>query len=191
MTMQAVHLTLPLFLALCISSIQAKADAKTDTEGRASTVFFSLNLGPSAGWISHPEIKKNGQLGLEYDAAFGLGLTRRWAIGFELSTWSPPNIDGNPSHLHLFAPRVEYTVGEKDGLVLAAAAGLALADGSAVKSLGFGIMSQMGYRVPLSKLITLAPQFGTHVAIHEDGGYALAPFAAVELRFWGHTGLRL
>ncbi len=152
-------------------------------------MFFGMNLGLGLARVEQPGLSDDPSLGLEYDAIFGLALTRRWAASLELSTWQPPNLDGNPSHFHMFAWRVEYTLGPADGLVLSTSLGLGLGDGSQSKRIGSASALSLGYRWPLADEVTLAIEAGAHGAAFTDGN-ALIPFTALHLRFYGRSKVR-
>jgi len=166
----------------------SSAAAQEAPEGRGDTVFFGLNVGMGAAQISQPGFSRDFRPGLQYDAVCGFGLTRHWAAGLELSTWQPFNIDGNPSHLHLFAWRLEYTFGPQDGLVAATSLGLGLGDGSQSKRIGSGGVLQLGWRWPIARLVTLTAEAGAHGVAFTDGT-VFSPFVALQLRFYGRSGL--
>lgn len=160
------------------------AAAPADSVDRADTVFFGMNLGAGVARVGQPGLSPELRPGLQYDAAFGLGLTRRWAVGVELSTWQPLNINGDPTHVHLFAWRVEHATSGPDGLIMAASLGMGLGDGSQTKRIGSGGTMELGHRWGVAPGVTVAAEVGVHGVVYTDGS-AVAPFAALQLRFWG------
>lgn len=178
---------LPVLSILWLLASPAQAH-EPEPEGRGSTIFIGMNLGLGAARIAQPGLGRQPRLGLEYDAAFGFGLTRRWAAGLELATWQPFNIDGNPSHIHMFAWRLEHTFGDRDGLVATTALGLGLGDGRKTKRIGSGGLLQLGYRFPVARNVTLALEGGVRGVISTDGS-SVAPFVALQLRFYGRSSL--
>ena len=182
-------LRLPVLAAsLMVALMVAIPCAQSQEMARARTIFFGSNLGLGAARIHHPAVSAGWRLGPEYDASFGLGLAHGFAFGFELATWQPPNIPGDPTHVHVFAPRAEFDVGAPDGLVVATALGLSVGDGRKTKRLGIGSMAQLTYRFALDRWITLGPELGARVAIYGDGT-AVSPYISVQLRFWGASEL--
>lgn len=175
-------------VALMVTLVCGQAAAQGDTQSREDTIFFGMNLGLGVAQVKQPGLSSKASLGLEYDAAFGLGLTRHWAAGIELATWQPFNLDGNPSHLHFFAWRLEYTFGPLDGLVATTSLGLALGDGSQSKRIGSGGVLQLGWRWAVARHVTMAIETGVRGAAFTDGT-ALDPFVALQLRFYGRSGL--
>ena len=166
----------------------ANADPGEGRAARSQTVFLGMSVGAGLARIGQAGLSIEPRGGVEYDAVFGFGLTRRWAAGVELATWQPLNLDGNPSHVHLFALRVEYTFGPEDGLVMGTSLGMGVGDGSQTKRLGEGGGLQLGYRWPVGRGVTLAAEAGVHGVLYADGS-AVIPFAALQLRFYGRSAL--
>jgi hypothetical protein len=143
-----------------------------------------MNVGAGAATVVQPGLASRVRGGLVYDAAFGFVLTEQWAAGLELATWQPFNLDGDPTHIHQFGPRAEFAFSGPDGWIATASAGMSLGDGSATKRLGAGGLAQLGYRWAVGRWTAVAVEGGAHAALYRDGT-SVAPFIAVQLRFYG------
>ncbi len=147
-------------------------------------VYFGGTLGFGVARIKHPEVADVARLGTELDLVFGWDISSHWGIGIELSSWQDTPL-GVPSHLHTFAPRVDYTLDPQgDGLYFASAIGIAMTDGDVRKRFGFATHLGVGYRWSLIQWITLSLEGGMHAHLYSDG-HALLPLVTIQLRFHG------
>ncbi len=158
--------------------------ASPSDPARDDTIFFGMNVGTGVASVDQADLSGRWRGGLVYDAAFGFGLSDQWAAGLELATWQPLNLNGDPTHVHQFGVRAEYALSGPDGWIAASSVGLALGDGRATKRLGGGGLVQLGHRWALGRWVAIAVEGGVHGAVYKDGT-ALAPFLAVQLRFYG------
>jgi hypothetical protein len=148
-------------------------------------MFFGSTFGAGLGAVRHPLLHdETAKLGVQYDPCVGFVLARHWATCIELSTWQY-TLSGRPDHLHLFAVRAEYLRSPVEGPVLAVAAGPMLTDGVVGgQRFGPGGTLAAGWRWEAWDEVAVGVFAGMHAGAYSDG-WAMNPFVALELRFYG------
>lgn len=165
----------------------APARARGDDPRARRELFFGLAVGGGVAWTEHPEVSTDPRAGVTWDIVFGWRLAERWALSVALTTWQTTFL-GTPYHLHTLAPRVELNPLGREGPFLLGGFGLGMVDGDVSKRAGLAVTSAAGWRWGLGRGVTLSAQAGILAqwdVLFGDGGRAVEPFGALELRFHG------
>jgi hypothetical protein len=161
--------------------------AVVNAEERAGRIFFAVGVGTGLAWPDDPQFEPGPTSGLVWDVTYGWELTPHWAVGVDFGTWQNSWL-GLPFHFHTgFDPRIEWTPGGGDGVVLGLAAGLGATDGvrpPGTTRHGAAVSARAAYRVDLGRGLAATIVGGTHTHFYGKGT-AVIPFLVAELRVYG------